>query len=225
MNLLLNGPQSKDNVEETDRASLWRAASMNKVSSKLLERLVKRCQQGDKKAWQELIEVVSPLIVSTCRLVGLSREESYDVFGHVCYTLLRRLKHLKSAAGILAYAKQTAQREAWAVRQRAQAVLCLDNHDLQTISAGQSESPESLYEQAKRHEMLMKAVAQLPERDQQLIRTLFLERDRPDYQEASQRIGIPVASIGPTRARCLQKLHRILKRQGYGFHQEKVKQR
>jgi len=198
---------------------------MNKVSGKLLERLVERCQQGDKKAWRELIEMVSPLILSTCRRVGLSREECYDVFGHVCYTLLRRLKHLKSAAGILAYARRTAQREAWAVRQRAQAVLYLDDDDLQTISSGQADSPESLYEQIKRREMLMKAVVQLPERDQQLIRTLFLERDRPDYQEASERIGIPVASIGPTRARCLQKLHQILKRRGYDFYEKKAKER
>ena len=198
---------------------------MSKVSSKLLEQLVERCQRGDKKAWQELIEVVSPLIFSTCRRIGLSREESYDVFGHVCYTLLRRLKHLRSAAGILSYTRKTARREAWAVRQRAQAVLHLDDYDLQTISSGQSESPESLYEQAKQHEMLMKAVVQLPERDQQLIRTLFLERDRPDYQEASQRIGIPVASIGPTRARCLQKLHRILKQRGYDFHVKRAKEK
>jgi DNA-directed RNA polymerase specialized sigma24 family protein len=35
------------------------------------------------------------------------------------------------------------------------------------------------------------------------------------YSEISRELGIPVASIGPTRARCLEKLKASLKQLGF----------
>jgi DNA-directed RNA polymerase specialized sigma24 family protein len=34
--------------------------------------------------------------------------------------------------------------------------------------------------------------------------------DRPDYAQIADSLGMPVGSIGPTRGRCLAKLHDIL---------------
>ena len=40
---------------------------------------------------------------------------------------------------------------------------------------------------------------------------LFSDDDpKPSYDEIAERLGIPVGSIGPTRARCLEKLRRLL---------------
>jgi hypothetical protein len=42
-----------------------------------------------------------------------------------------------------------------------------------------------------------------------LLRALFFEGSKPDYQGVADRLGVAVGSIGPTRARCLAKLAEI----------------
>ena len=190
---------------------------MNNWSGKSLDQLVQRCRGSDEQAWRELLETVAPLIFSICRGAGLNRDEGFDVFGHVCYVLLRRFEHIRSPGRLLAYVAQITRHEAYALRRKAQAVVLLDDNQLEAFSPNEDAAPDIVYQRARRTETLMKALAQLPDRDQMLIRTLFLGKNKPDYQEASEQTGIPVPSIGPTRARCLQKLYRLLKRKGYDF--------
>ena len=53
--------------------------------------------------------------------------------------------------------------------------------------------------------VLWRHTAELSERCQHLLRVLAFS-DRPDYRHISDELGIPVGSIGPTRARCIDKL-------------------
>jgi DNA-directed RNA polymerase specialized sigma24 family protein len=39
---------------------------------------------------------------------------------------------------------------------------------------------------------------------------LFYQPDEPSYAEIGRRMDMPVSSIGPTRARCLEKLRKQL---------------
>jgi DNA-directed RNA polymerase specialized sigma24 family protein len=39
---------------------------------------------------------------------------------------------------------------------------------------------------------------------------LFYQKDDLSYAEIARRSGMPVSSIGPTRARCLEKLKKVL---------------
>jgi DNA-directed RNA polymerase specialized sigma24 family protein len=43
---------------------------------------------------------------------------------------------------------------------------------------------------------------------------LYFDTTTPSYDGISEQMGIPVASIGPTRARCLDKLRTMLRRRG-----------
>jgi DNA-directed RNA polymerase specialized sigma24 family protein len=52
----------------------------------------------------------------------------------------------------------------------------------------------------------------LDERCQKLVEMLFYRAQPPSYAEIAAELGIPEGSIGPTRARCLGKLLRILKK-------------
>jgi hypothetical protein len=52
-----------------------------------------------------------------------------------------------------------------------------------------------------------RALAVLSPRDAALVRLLFAE-PAPSYAEISQRLGLAVGSIGPTRGRCLEQLAR-----------------
>jgi DNA-directed RNA polymerase specialized sigma24 family protein len=49
-----------------------------------------------------------------------------------------------------------------------------------------------------------------------LLEALFSAPGEPNYTLISARLGIRVGSIGPTRARCLEKLGAVLGRLGFG---------
>ena len=56
---------------------------------------------------------------------------------------------------------------------------------------------------------MLRAFAQLPAEDQQLLRLLCTVPPL-DYQTIAEMLGRPIGSIGPTRARCLERLKRLL---------------
>ena len=60
---------------------------------------------------------------------------------------------------------------------------------------------------AERHAALREALTHLPPCCQQLI-TLLAQDLPPSYCQISARLGVPEGSIGPSRARCLDKLRR-----------------
>ena len=60
---------------------------------------------------------------------------------------------------------------------------------------------------AERNAALRAAFAELPARCQQLLAMLMSDPPRP-YAEIHAKLGIPVGSIGPQRARCLDRMRR-----------------
>src|SRR5439155_20405830 len=57
---------------------------------------------------------------------------------------------------------------------------------------------------------LEQALGRLPARCRRLIELLYFTAEEPTYAEIAEEMGMPVASIGPTRARCLEKLKKLL---------------
>ena len=69
--------------------------------------------------------------------------------------------------------------------------------------------PEQRALAAERARELRAAAARLPARCPALVAAL-LESPPPGYRELAERLALPLGSIGPTRARCLACLRRIL---------------
>ena len=67
--------------------------------------------------------------------------------------------------------------------------------------------PDERLLRAERHEALLTAFAELSDSQRQLL-LLLLEDPPPSYAEVSDRLGIPIGGIGPTRARALDRLRR-----------------
>jgi DNA-directed RNA polymerase specialized sigma24 family protein len=69
---------------------------------------------------------------------------------------------------------------------------------------------------ADRDAALWRAFGGLHQRCQEILRVLLLEPDRgrASYELASAVLGMPVGSLGPTRARCLEKLRKLLGAEG-----------
>ncbi|MGH9824268.1 MAG: RNA polymerase sigma factor, partial [Blastocatellia bacterium] len=62
----------------------------------------------------------------------------------------------------------------------------------------------------EQQQIVREGVAGLPVRCRNLITMLFYEKDELKYSDIARRMNIPPSSVGPTRARCLEKLKRIL---------------
>jgi DNA-directed RNA polymerase specialized sigma24 family protein len=60
------------------------------------------------------------------------------------------------------------------------------------------------------------AVERLSPRCRKLIQALFAEAAKQQtYQQLADGLGVPMNSLGPTRARCLEQLKRLLVATGY----------
>ena len=77
--------------------------------------------------------------------------------------------------------------------------------DAENIPDRQSRTAEDELLRAERHAALREAFTRLPPSHQRLI-ALLIEDPPVPYVEISDRLGIPVGSIGPIRGRCLERL-------------------
>lgn len=188
---------------------------MRKINQTDYHELVERCIYGDENAWEELVEKITPAILSVCRVMRLSSEESLDIFGQVCYLLLHHLPNLKSSDKIIGYVSTITRREILRVIRRKQIFDNIDPEITKSISVTKFKNPDIIFEEAKNLEMLIKAVVKLPPKEYKLIWHLFLDENEPSYEEISEKLDIPVSSIGPTRIRCLNKLKKIMLRKGF----------
>ncbi len=180
-----------------------------------LSELVERCQSNDPAAWKELIRRISPVVFSVCRSMKLTREESFDIFGQVSYLLLTHLDSLRSPDKILSYVGTTTRREVYALTRRAGLHENIEDRQETDLRLVTDSDPEREFSDLQENEMLARAMVQLPRRDFELIKALFLDEEITSYEEVSKKLKMPVSSIGPTRARSLQRLKKILKRLGY----------
>jgi RNA polymerase sigma factor (sigma-70 family) len=70
---------------------------------------------------------------------------------------------------------------------------------------------EALIQLEEQHRVRV-ALSNLDERCQKLLTILFYQHEPPSYSEIAAQIGTTEGSIGPTRARCLQKLLKLLEK-------------
>ena len=62
----------------------------------------------------------------------------------------------------------------------------------------------------EQQQLVREALASLPDRCRNLLTMLFYEKDELSYAEIARRMNMPVPSVGPTRARCLEKMRKLL---------------
>jgi len=188
---------------------------MRKRSQVSLTTLVRRCKAGEADAWHQLIGLVGPAIFAVCRQKRLSRDESFDIFGQVCLQLIDAIGTLKSPEKIIAFVVTITRRQIYTFYQRMQMVARLDPDEFGLRAESTQEDPESSYENTRIREVLLEAMSKLPERDYKLVELLFLDPEEPSYEEIALRLGMPVSSIGPIRAKALARLYRILRQKRF----------
>lgn len=176
--------------------------------------LLLACRQNDQAAWEALIARYQRLIYSIPRRAGLNPEQAADVFQQVFATLVEHLDQIEHPDRIGPWLVTTARRETWRVsRGRIPAWT--------PVGDGTEDSPalelpdrdplpqDAVLGQERRH-LVRQAVSELGDPCRTLLLMLFFHPEPPSYAQVAMALGTSEGSIGPTRARCLQKLARLL---------------
>jgi RNA polymerase sigma factor (sigma-70 family) len=172
---------------------------------------------GDRAAFDDLMKMLTPLLWHTVRSQGVDRVASEDVLQTVWLSLLRHADSVRDARTVVKWLLTSTRREAWRVRQHERNAPITREPVEGSPGAGDEwegattpeQDPVELVLLDQRQQQLWRDVQQLPPRCQALMRVIAFT-DRPDYAQIAESLGMPVGSIGPTRGRCLAKLHDIL---------------
>jgi RNA polymerase sigma factor (sigma-70 family) len=170
--------------------------------------LVTRARNGDKQAWDALVERYAPLIWSICRRYGLGDADTEDVGQNVWLKLAGQLEKIRLPAALPGWLATTTRRECGRILRVPPGARDTGQvPDAQAIPDDDARTAEGELLAAERHAALREAFADLPPCCQQLI-ALLTGNPPPTYADISARLGLPVGSIGPNRGRCLDKLRR-----------------
>lgn len=176
--------------------------------------LLRACRERNPEAWETLVRRYQRLIYAVPIRAGLSDDLAGEVFQRVCVKLLEHIDRIEQPERIGAWLTTTARRESWRQLRLAHATTSLSQAVAEEDELMEMADPELLPDEAlerlERQHVVRRAFAELDERCRTLLSLLFYRAAPPPYAEIAAALGVPEGSVGPTRARCLQKLQRLL---------------
>jgi RNA polymerase sigma factor (sigma-70 family) len=182
------------------------------------EQLLAACLRGEQAAWRTLIDRYAALIYSIPLKHGLSTADAADVFQLVCVTLFEKLDTVRAPAGLAAWLITTTRRQSLAAahRRRREQTHSAAELELDPDMPDPDLLPEELLLVLERERLVRAALDRLPANCRRLIEALFTDAaEQQTYQQLAAGLGVPMNSLGPTRARCLERLRRALLAAGY----------
>jgi RNA polymerase sigma factor (sigma-70 family) len=175
------------------------------------EALVIACRRNDAAAWDLLVGRYRQLIFTIGRRAGLDEEQAADLLQLVFTILLERIDTIERPDLVGAWLISTTRREAWRLRRRERlAGVSAAEGDTLDALPDNGELPEELVQRLEAQRRLYMALESLDGRCRELLTMLYLRADNPTYAEIAAAMGMREGAIGPTRARCLQKLRRLM---------------
>jgi RNA polymerase sigma factor (sigma-70 family) len=170
--------------------------------------LVTRARNGDKQAWDALVEQYIPLIWSICRRHRLSDADADDVGQGVWLLLVEQLDRIRDPAALPGWLATVTRHECLRILRAARGPLAAGyGLDAEILPDEQARTAEQELLACERHAALREALLDLPPCGQRLM-ALLVEDPPVSYAEISARLDIPIGSIGPTRSHWLDKLRR-----------------
>jgi RNA polymerase sigma factor (sigma-70 family) len=171
------------------------------------QELLSRVVAGDERAWKELVDRYAGLVWSVARSFRLPSASTDDVVQTVWLRLAEHCGRIREPDRLASWLATTTRNEALRVirgnmRLLPQAAVT-ESAELTTPSVEERVADDVTLN------AVLGAFAQLPADDQQLLRLLCTVPPL-DYQTIAEMLGRPIGSIGPTRARCIERLKRLL---------------
>lgn len=169
--------------------------------------LVGRALDGDQGAWDQLVDELTGLLWAVARGNGLDTVDAADVVQTTWLRLAENLHRLRDPERVSAWLVTTARRESLRVLRgsKRDVLIGVQMAPIDEPCDDDSETPVLRAEQDAR---LWGAFRTLPTLCRSLLRVLIAD-PVPSYAEISAALDMPVGSIGPRRARCLQRLRNV----------------
>ncbi len=170
--------------------------------------LVARCLAGESVAWEALIERHGSLVWAVARRARLDEDDAADVFQNTWTIALEELSRIREPdlfgrwIGRVARHQSMRVRRGYGIARKAIPHVAREDVDM-TVP-----DEELIRLESRGH--VHDALARVGDRCGELLQLLYLEAVRPAYAEIAERLGMRIGSIGPTRARCLQRLRGML---------------
>jgi RNA polymerase sigma factor (sigma-70 family) len=176
--------------------------------------LLRLATAGDHSAWNALVERFGGLLWSISRSYGLSPADAADVFQLTWLRLLEHLDAIEEPDRLAGWLATTCRRECLALLRRNKRTQPSDDDVLARLAEPVEGADEPVI-LSDRDATLWRAFGRLQQRCQEILRVLLLASDdRVSYEWAATVLGVPIGSLGPTRARCLEKLRKLLDTEG-----------
>lgn len=176
-------------------------------------RLIRRCRDGDESAWAELVSRYERLVYGVALREGLTAEDAADATQAVFEALLIALPSLREDDRLSAWLYAVARRQAWRLRDRRRREWPAGTIDADEPSADFSISDPAT--ELDRSLALHDALQELGDPCRTLLTALYFDPTGPSYADVAARLGRPVGSIGPSRARCLEHLRAVMRAGGW----------
>ena len=168
-----------------------------------LSSLVRAAAARDERAWEALYARFTPTIRSAARGFRLCPADVDDVVQQTWLAALRRIHALEKPEAIGAWLIVTARRQALRTLQHGTREFVTD--ELPEHAVPKAAPPESELIVEERRVAVRAAVGRLDGR-KQLVLDALLRTPDASYLDLSERLRMPVGSIGPTRERALDRL-------------------
>jgi len=176
-----------------------------------LEGLLTAASAGDQAAWDILVERYNRLLWAIARGYRLDPATTADVVQTTWLRLVENLDRIFEPTRLPGWLATTIRRECLqALRRSKRETPALTPEYLIDEPDNSRELDAGLLDD-ERDAALWRAFGDLPERCQLLLRVL-MATPPPAYAEVAEALDMPVGTIGPTRARCLTHLRRLVRK-------------
>jgi RNA polymerase sigma factor (sigma-70 family) len=130
--------------------------------------------------------------------------------------LLSDLPELREPKAIAGWLLQVASYKCrqWK-QQQARESLSLEDQTGAELMIASGPTPEALYHDAVRQQIVREALIAIPQRCRKLIHMLFFENSPLSYSQIATSLGLATGSLGFIRRRCLNRLRKYLLEAGF----------
>lgn len=170
--------------------------------------LIRACRSGDARAWERLLDKYERLVFSISLNYGLTTDDAADVTQITFTILLQNLNTLPDDIRLSPWLATVARRHTWRLLAQNRREAVNPDEDL----AG-NKALGGIVDDRERQELaewLYQGLSLLDERCRQLLLALYFDVEEPSYAQVADHMKMPIGSIGPTRARCLEQMRQSL---------------
>jgi RNA polymerase sigma factor (sigma-70 family) len=206
-------PRAQVQVDEKGRPDSGVTATGARLRSASVPTVVREARDGNPAAWGELVDRFGTMIAATGRRYRLTPADVAELQQTTWLRLVENIHKVEQPERIGGWLATTARRESLQLVKRAARYHPGADQILANIPDGRHPEPDAGPIAGEQEVVLRAAWARLKPRCQELL-SLLVTDDPVGYKDLSHLLHMPIGSIGPTRARCLQHLRRLVEEEG-----------